>query len=53
MNKPRPIFVGAKCEPSLKSALAQLARANDRSVSAEFRVAVREHLERAREAERN
>ena len=36
----------ARIEPKLRSQLAALARANDRSIAAEIRTAIREHVER-------
>jgi hypothetical protein len=38
-------FLSAAVDTELKRALIQHARANDRSVSAELRLAVREHLQ--------
>jgi hypothetical protein len=39
------VFVGAHVDPALRRGLALLARQNDRSVSAELRLAARRHLE--------
>jgi len=44
---PRFAFLTAVIDPRLKEQLAESARANERSVSAEVRVALREHLARA------
>ena len=41
-------FLSAAVEPELKQALIERAAANERSTSAELRIAVREHLERER-----
>lgn len=38
------VLVGALVDPSLKRALEDLAEANDRSLSAELRTAIRHHL---------
>jgi predicted transcriptional regulator len=42
------VIVSGAVEPDQAARLAELARAGDRTVSAELRRAVREHLERER-----
>jgi plasmid stability protein len=39
-----PVVIGAYVPPSLKAQLAERAAQQERSVSAELRVAIREHL---------
>jgi len=43
----RPSTISVIVEPKLRDQLAQAAAANERSVGAEVRVALREHLERS------
>jgi hypothetical protein len=45
IHKRERSFLSAAVDTELKHALIQRARANDRSVSAELRLAVREHLQ--------
>lgn len=42
-------YLGATCERELQDAIVALARQNERSTAAEVRVALRAHIDRARE----
>ena len=45
VENPRLVQVGARVEPELAAAVAQLADAGDRSVSREIRRALRHHVQ--------
>jgi len=48
-REPRDTFLNVRFERSTHRQLAALARRNDRTLAAEIRVAVRDHLERSRD----
>jgi hypothetical protein len=50
--KPRGecVHIGAYVEPAQRDRLVELARSRERSVSAEFRLALTAHLERERQS---
>lgn len=43
-------FLSIRLEPSVRAELERVAAANDRTLAGEIRVAVRRHLDEAREA---
>jgi hypothetical protein len=47
-NDREQVYVGVWAERELRDQLAQLARASERSLSSELRVAMREHVHAAR-----
>jgi predicted transcriptional regulator len=48
---PERVHVNAFVDKDVRDALERLARANDRSLSAELRLALREHVERDHDEE--